>query len=49
MNGSLSILTGNRLNFGGNAGVLRAPGNSNTLNHFGDKGRKAAIIAVRKT
>jgi len=22
--------------FGGNAGVLRAPGNSNTLNHFGD-------------
>ncbi|HKA00289.1 MAG TPA: hypothetical protein VKE70_27450, partial [Candidatus Solibacter sp.] len=36
LNGSLSILTGNRLNFGGNAGVLRAPGNSNTLNHFGD-------------
>jgi len=35
MNGSLSILSGNRLNFSGNAGVLRAPGNSNTLNRFG--------------
>ncbi len=36
LNGTLSILSGAPLNFGGNAGVLRAPGNSNTLNHFGD-------------
>jgi hypothetical protein len=36
LNGSFSVLSGNRLNFSGNAGVLRAPGNSNTLNHFGE-------------
>ena len=36
LNGNLSIQLGAPLNFGGNSGVLRAPGNSNTLNHFGD-------------
>lgn len=35
MNGALSILSGNPLNFGGSTGPLNAPGNSNTLNHFG--------------
>jgi hypothetical protein len=35
LNGSLSILSGNPLNFSGNSGVLKAPGNSNTLNYFG--------------
>ncbi len=35
MNGSFGVLSGNRLNFSGNSAVLRAPGNSNTLNHFG--------------
>ncbi len=35
INGALSALTGTPLNFGGNSGVLRAPGNSNTLNYFG--------------
>lgn len=35
MNGGVSILSGSPLNFGGNSGVLRAPGNSNTLNRFG--------------
>jgi hypothetical protein len=35
LNGTLSILSGSPLNFGGNAGVLRAPGNGNTLNYFG--------------
>ncbi|MGH9719196.1 MAG: TonB-dependent receptor, partial [Bryobacteraceae bacterium] len=29
------IISGARLNFGGNAGVLRAPGNENSLNYFG--------------
>jgi hypothetical protein len=36
MNGSLDIQSGFPLNFGGNGGVLRAPGNANTLNYFGD-------------
>ena len=35
MNGILSILSGTPLNFDGNAGVLSAPGNGNTLNYFG--------------
>src|SRR5258708_6945655 len=35
MNGSFWVLSGTRLNFRGNSAVLRAPGNSNTLNHFG--------------
>jgi hypothetical protein len=36
MNGTLSILSGAPMNFGGNSGVLRAPGNGNTLNRYGD-------------
>ncbi len=35
MNGDVSLLTGTPLHFNGNTGVLRAPGNGNTLNHFG--------------
>jgi hypothetical protein len=35
MNGVLTMRTGTPLNFGGNTGVLKAPGNSNTLNYFG--------------
>ncbi|MCC6368570.1 MAG: TonB-dependent receptor [Bryobacterales bacterium] len=35
VNGVLSILSGSPLNFGGNASGLRAPGNGNTLDHFG--------------
>jgi len=36
MNGALTIASGSPLNFGGNTAVLRAPGNGNTLNYFGD-------------
>ena len=35
MNGILSIYSGTPLNFGGNSAGLKAPGNSNTLNHYG--------------
>jgi hypothetical protein len=35
INGGLDIQSGTPLNFGGNAGVLRAPGNANTLNYTG--------------
>ncbi|HLJ49550.1 MAG TPA: carboxypeptidase regulatory-like domain-containing protein [Bryobacteraceae bacterium] len=35
MNGVLSIYTGQPINFGGDTSVLKAPGNSNTLNWFG--------------
>jgi len=35
VNGVLSILSGSPLNFGGNSSGLRAPGNGNTLDHFG--------------
>lgn len=35
VNGVLTIASGSPLNFGGNSSVLRAPGNSNTLNHTG--------------
>jgi hypothetical protein len=52
MNGSLSIISGTPINFGGNSGVLRAPGNSNNLNYFGPSipilkgnGRDAAWFA----
>ncbi|MGH9657885.1 MAG: TonB-dependent receptor domain-containing protein, partial [Bryobacteraceae bacterium] len=37
INGSFGILTGAALNFGGNSGVLRAPGNENSLNYFGSQ------------
>ena len=35
VNGSFTARTGTPLNFGGNTGGLKAPGNSNTLNYFG--------------
>ena len=35
MNGILSIYSGTPLNFAGNSAGLKAPGNSNTLNHYG--------------
>ena len=50
VNGVLTISSGTPLNFGGNSAVLRAPGNSNTLNHTGPiefwsgTGRDAALV-----
>jgi hypothetical protein len=38
LNGNLTIRTGTPMNFGGNTGVLNAPGNGNTLNYFGPGG-----------
>jgi Carboxypeptidase regulatory-like domain len=38
MNGVLTMRTGTPLNFGGNTGGLKAPGNANTLNYFGPGG-----------
>ena len=35
LNGILTIASGSPLNFGGDSAGLKAPGNSNTLNHFG--------------
>ena len=35
INGILSIASGTPMTFGGNAGILNAPGNNNTLNWFG--------------
>jgi hypothetical protein len=36
VNGVFSARTGTPLNFGGNSAALKAPGNSNTLDYFGD-------------
>jgi hypothetical protein len=36
INGYFGIISGPVLHFGGNTGVLLAPGNENTLNYFGD-------------
>jgi hypothetical protein len=38
LNGNFSARTGTPMNFGGNSGVLNAPGNGNTLNYFGPGG-----------
>ena len=38
VNGILSIATGTPMTFGGSSAVLKAPGNSNTLNYFGPGG-----------
>ncbi|HYM12790.1 MAG TPA: carboxypeptidase-like regulatory domain-containing protein, partial [Bryobacterales bacterium] len=35
LNGVLTLATGRPINFGGNSSVLKAPGNSNRLNHDG--------------
>jgi hypothetical protein len=35
LNGILTIASGTPLNFGGDSAGLKAPGNGNTLNHFG--------------
>jgi hypothetical protein len=35
VNGILTIASGTPMNFGGNSAVLNAPGNGNTLNHYG--------------
>ena len=35
VNGILTIASGTPMNFSGNSAVLNAPGNSNTLNHYG--------------
>ncbi|MDQ2901404.1 MAG: TonB-dependent receptor, partial [Acidobacteriota bacterium] len=35
VNGILSIATGTPMTFGGDSGILNAPGNNNTLNYFG--------------
>ena len=38
VNGNVIIGTGTPINFGGSTAVLKAPGNSNTLNYFGPGG-----------
>ena len=54
LNGILTIASGTPLNFGGDSSGLKAPGNGNTLNHFGPiqtlkgNGRDAAWFDATK-